>query len=162
VQRCCDSIRISEPEYASNNVKAVLATPCRLQRLSGLILKEKFTRGVLRRRQESTLCFSKADLFIVKSLKKTFLLYSRAQENWRCGRVSSGTTDLRLACRLPAEHLETRGASWSGDKTGNPLSPCPPPGQAGWPTSKGCAKCALQVYAVSFIDIAAQGDGLRG
>jgi hypothetical protein len=129
VQRCCDSISISEPEYASNNVKAVLATPCRLQRLSGLILKEKFTRGVLRRRQESTLCFSKADLFIVKSLKKTFLLYSRAEENWRCGRVYSGTTDLRLACRLrsiwrPEEH--------PGQETRQAIRCLPVPSLSGW------------------------------
>jgi hypothetical protein len=47
-----------------------------------------------------------------------------AAVNWRCGHVSSGTTDLRLACRVRSI-LETRGAPRSGDKTGNPMSPRP-------------------------------------
>jgi hypothetical protein len=73
--------------------------------------------------------------------------------------VSSGTTDLRLACRV---RITWRPEEYPGQETRQAIRCLPVPSLSGWPTSKGCAKCALQVYAVSFIDIAAQGDGLWG
>jgi hypothetical protein len=79
------------PNTPQNNVEADLANPC-----SRLMSKERSTRGGLRRREESPSCFSKGDLFIVRSPRKTLLL----QSSGRKLAVWAGTSDLRLACQV--------------------------------------------------------------